>query len=350
MFTCVYTHGMRFRRSEERYDVLIMKAIVVSNPGTSSRLHFHNLPDRHAGPGQARIRIAAAGLNRADLLQRRGQYPPPPGTDADILGLEIAGSVIEAEDPTGRIRIGDRVMALLPGEGYAEEVVVSTELCLPVPSNLGFEEAAAIPEVFLTAYDALFRQVGLGLGETLLIHAVASGVGTAALQLAAAAGVETFGTSRTVAKLDRALELGLDHAFVPSRENLPDEIRQRTDGQGVHVLLDLVGSAYWPANLELLRELGRLIVVGLVSGRTTELDIGLLLRKRLRIFGTALRSRSLSEKGTLIREFGDRILPQFAAGRIRPIVDRVFDWSKVEEAHRYLESNQSFGKVVLSIP
>lgn len=301
------------------------------------------------GPGQVRIRVAAVGLNRADLMQRRGQYPPPPGTAPDILGLEVAGIVDVAHDPTGSIRERDRVMALLPGEGYAQEVVVPAGLCMPVPDNLDLEEAASIPEVFLTAYDALFRQVDLRAGETLLVHAAGSGVGTAAIQLATTAGCRTIGTSRTPEKLERATRLGLDHAIVPAKASLVDTVRDLTGGRGVDVILDLVGAAYWPENLEMLGTLGRIIVVGLVSGRKTELDLGLLLRKRLRLFGTALRSRPLGEKATLIHEFSNRILPLFSSGRVRPVVDRVFPWGEAEEAHRYLDSNDSFGKVVLRV-
>ncbi len=326
-----------------------MKAIVVSEPGESSRLEIQELPSPAVGPGEVRVRVGAAGLNRADLLQRLGQYPPPPGTSPDILGLEIAGTVLVSNDPSGRIREGDRVMALLPGEGYAQEAAVSAVLCMPVPEKLRVEEAAAIPEVFLTAYDALFRQIDLRLGETLLIHAAGSGVGTAALQLAKVSGVRTIGTSRHPEKLRRASGLGLDEAIVPSGSDLVETVRKLTQGRGVDAVLDLVGTAYWPENLEMLRALGRIIVVGLVSGRKTELDLGILLRKRLRVYGTALRSRSLTEKAALIREFSDRVVPLFASGAIRPVVDRVFPWTEAEEAHRYLGSNDSFGKVVLKV-
>ncbi|MFZ0427689.1 MAG: NAD(P)H-quinone oxidoreductase [Acidobacteriota bacterium] len=327
-----------------------MKAIVVVDPGESSVLEIRERPDAVVDAGNLRIRVAAAGLNRADLLQRRGQYPPPPGTDPSVPGLEIAGQVILSRDASGRFREGDRVMALLPGEGYAQEAVVPSALCMPVPENLTFEEAASVPEVFLTAYDALFRQIDLRLGETLLVHAAGSGVGTAAIQLAAAAGVRIIGTSRSRAKLERAAGLGLNEGLVPGEtEDLVESVRRRTGGQGVDAILDLVGTAYWPQNLEILRSLGRIMVVGLVSGRKTEVDLGILLRKRLRIYGTALRSRSLVEKAALIEEFSARVLPLFRSGRIRPVVDRVFPWTQTEEAHRHLESNDSFGKVVLAI-
>jgi putative PIG3 family NAD(P)H quinone oxidoreductase len=326
-----------------------MKAIVVLEPGQSSHLEIRELPSTPAGPGEVRVRVGAAGLNRADLLQRLGQYPPPRGTAPEILGLEIAGTVLVSNDPAGCIHEGDRVMALLPGEGYAQEVVVPSFLCMPVPERLTLEEAASIPEVFLTAYDALFRQIDLRFGETLLIHAAGSGVGTAALQMAKMAGARTIGTSRHPEKLRRAGELGLDEAIVPTEMDLVEAVRKLTGGQGVDAILDLVGTTYWPENLEMLRSLGRIIVVGLVSGGKTDLDLGILLRKRLRLFGTALRSRTVVEKAALIQEFSDHVLPLFSSARIRPVVDRVFSWTDAEEAHRYLESNDSFGKVVLSI-
>jgi NADPH:quinone reductase len=326
-----------------------MKAIVVVEPGETSRLEIQELPSPAVGPGEVRVRVGAAGLNRADLLQRLGQYPPPPGTAPEILGLEIAGTVLVSNDPSDRIHEGNRVMALLPGEGYAQEVVVPAALCMPVPENVRIEEAASIPEVFLTAYDALFRQIDLRLGETLLVHAAGSGVGTAALQLAKVSGVRTIGTSRHSTKLERASLLGLDEAILPADSDLVDIVGRLTGGRGVDAILDLVGTTYWPENLEMLRTLGRIIVVGLVSGRKTELDLGILLRKRLRVYGTALRSRSLTEKAALIEEFSDRVVPLFASGAIRPVVDRVFPWTEAEEAHRHLGSNDSFGKVVLAV-
>lgn len=238
-------------------------------------------------------------------------------------------------------------MGIIGGGAHAEYVCVHEHETMRVPHNLSWEEAAAIPEVFLTAYDALFTQLDIHSGERLLIHAVGSGVGTAAVQLARIAGVTTIGTSRTAGKLQRALELGLDVAIDASREDWAVRVERDTGGEGVNAVLDLVGGDYLAANLRVLAPKGRAIVVGTVAGARIELDLVLLLRKRLRLIGTVLRSRPLEEKIALAREFSDRVLPLLASGRVRPVIDRVFPFREVREAHRQMEANATFGKVVL---
>jgi NADPH2:quinone reductase len=317
-------------------------------PGGPEVLEVREVPTPEPGPGAVRVRVRAAGVNRADLLQRRGRYPAPGDAPQDVLGLEYAGVVDEVGAGATRFRPGDRVMGIVGGGAYAEAVVVPESHAIPIPDGLSFEEAAAIPEAFITAHDALFTLLGLQAGERLLVHAVGSGVGVAALQLAREAGVTVFGTARSPWKLDRARELGLDHGIRTEGEGFADEILERTGGAGVNAILDLVGGAYLVDNLRALAPKGRMAVVGLVSGSRAELDMGLLLRKRLTLIGTALRGRTAEEKAEATRAFADHALPLFASGRIRPVVDAAYPMDQAAEAHRRMESNLNFGKLVLS--
>jgi len=326
-----------------------MRAVVVSQPGSPDVLQLRSVSAPSPGRGEVRVQVRAAGINRADLLQRRGLYPAPPGWPQDIPGLEYAGVVESVGEGVASCDVGDAVMGLVGGGGYAEYVVVAEREVIPVPGDLSFEQAAAIPEVFITAHDALFAQLHLGLGERLLIHAVGSGVGTAALQLAKASGVKVLGTSRTGWKLERAREFGLDVAIDTSRDEFAPVVRDATGGAGVDVVLDLVGGAYLAGNLEALSQRGRMIVVGLTSGRTAEIDLGTLLRKRLCLVGTSLRSRHGEEKIAVAQAFRHVVSPLFADGRVQPIVDRVFPLDEAAEAHRRMESNENFGKLVLTV-
>ncbi|HET7322204.1 MAG TPA: NAD(P)H-quinone oxidoreductase [Longimicrobiaceae bacterium] len=324
-----------------------MRAIVISRPGGPEVLEERERPKPEPGPSQIRVRVRASALNRADLLQRRGGYPAPEGAPADIPGIEYAGEVEAVGEGAGLWALGSRVMGIVGGGAHAEYVCVHEREALRVPHDLGWEEAAAIPEVFLTAYDALFRQLDVQMGERLLIHAVGSGVGTAAVQLARVAGVTTLGTSRTASKLQRAHALGLDIGIGAGASEWAERVERETGGEGVQAVLDLVGGDYLRGDLRVLAPRGRCAVVGLVAGAKTEIDLGLLLRKRLVLVGTALRTRPLEEKIALAREFSDSALPLFASGRIRPVVERVFPFSEIAEAHRLLETNETFGKVIL---
>ncbi len=317
-------------------------------PGGPEVLEVREVPTPEPGPGAVRVRVRAVGVNRADLLQRRGRYPAPADSPQDILGLEYAGVVDEAGPGATRFRPGDRVMGIVGGGAYAEAVVVPESHLLPIPDGLGFEEAAAVPEAFITAHDALFTLMGLEAGERLLVHAAGSGVGVAAIQLAREAGAEVFGTARSPWKLDRALELGLDFGVVTEGDGFADAILERTGGDGMDAILDLVGGGYLADNLRVLAPKGRMAVVGLVSGSRAELDLGLLLRKRLTLIGTALRGRTKEEKAAATRAFADRALPLLAARRIHPVVDAVYPMHEAPEAHRRMESNLNFGKLVLS--
>lgn len=324
-----------------------MRAVVVTRPGGPEVLQHADRPLPEPGPGEIRVRVHASALNRADLLQRRGLYPAPPGAAPDVPGLEYAGEVDAVGEGAGLWAAGNRVMGIVGGGGYAEYVVVHEREAMRIPQGLSYEEGAAIPEAFLTAYDALFTRLELLMGERVLIHAVGSGVGTAALQLARAAGAVTIGTSRSPDKLRRAEELGLDTGIDTGREDLAAALENATYGSGVHAVVDLVGGKILEASLRGLAQGGRVVVVGTVAGSKVELDLGLLLRRRIRIVGTVLRTRPLEEKIALAREFSSTVLPLLSSGKIRPVIDRVYSFSEISEAHRQMEENDSFGKIVL---
>lgn len=327
--------------------MLEMKAVVVTSPGGPEVLDLRKRPVRDPARGEIRVRVEAAGINRADLLQRRGLYPPPPGWPDDVPGLEYAGWVEAIGEAVELWKVGDRVMGLVGGGGYAEYVVVPEREAIRVPEPLSFEEAAAVPEVFITAHDALVTQLQLASGETLLIHAVGSGVGTAALQLARIAGATVVGTSRSGWKLERAKELGLDVAIDSSERDVVSEVRAATRGAGVEAVLDLVGAPLLAANLECLAIKGRLIVVGLSGGRSAEIDLGVVLRKRVRIFGTSLRTRPLEERISVARRFESQVVPLLESGRVAPIIDSVIPMHDAAAGHRRMEANANFGKLVL---
>jgi NADPH2:quinone reductase len=325
-----------------------MRAVVVTRPGDPDVLEIRPVPTPVPGRGEIRVRVGAFGVNRADLLQRRGRYPAPADAPADILGLEFAGQVDALGPGTTRHAVGDRVMGIAGGGTYAEYVVLVEEHAVAIPPGMLVTTAAAIPEAFVTAHDAL-RRIQLQAGETVLIHAVASGVGVATLQLAAAFGARVIGTSRSPDKLSRARTLGLAVGIDSSAENLVDAVRGATNGVGVHAVVDLVGGPLFPTTLACLAERGRLVLVGLTAGATAEVDLGVILRRRLRIEGTVLRPRSRAEKAAAVAGFADEVLPLLAAGAIRPVMHAVLPFSSVAEAHRLLEANATFGKVVVEV-
>ncbi|MBX3202141.1 MAG: NAD(P)H-quinone oxidoreductase [Labilithrix sp.] len=333
-----------------------MRAIVIGEAGS---LELREVPTPEPGPGQARVRVRACGVNRADLLQRRGLYPAPPGAPRDIPGLEIAGEVDAVGTGATDVRVGDRVYGVVSGGAYAEAVVVHARTLAPIPSvsgaPLGFVEAAAIPEAFLTAYDAMVVQAGLAAGEVVLIHAAGSGVGTAAAQIARAIGARAIGTARSKDKLERAAALGLEAGIVAhtradgSSVTFADRVRELSEGRGADVVLDLVGGAYVPESLAALADRGRLVLVGLMAGARADVDLGLVLRRRLRIFGTVLRSRPLEEKILAGQLLARNLGPLVARGALAPVVERVLPLAAAAEAHDLMASNASFGKIVLSV-
>ena len=325
-----------------------MKAVYIKEFGDPDVLEIRDVPEPDTPPGtQVLIRVHAAGLNRADLLQTAGHYPPPPGYDPKRPGMEFAGEVVSVGDLVTEWETGDRVFGITAGEAQSEMVVADNSVLARVPENLSFTEAAGVPEVFITAQDAIFTRGSLTKGETLLIHAVGSGVGLAALQIAKAAGTKVIGTSRTADKLDRCLEFGLDHAVVTTGSDFAEKVAEATDKKGADVILDLVGGAYFEQNLQSLALKGRMILVGLTSGREANFNLGLALQKRAQIIGTVLRGRSTEEKGLATAEFAAGVLPLLASGAVKPNIDRVFKANDVVEAYKYLASNESFGKVIL---
>ena len=326
-----------------------MRAIVISRPGDPDVLELRDVATPEPGPGQLRVRVAASGVNRADLLQRRGGYPAPAGWPPDIPGLEYAGRVEALGPGVSRFRAGDPVMGLVGGGAYAEALVVHEDEVIPIPPALAPDAAAAVPEAFITAHDALFTQMQLAGAETVLVHAVGSGVGTAALQLAKRAGARVLGTARSAWKLARASELGLETAIeLGAADDWVEAVLRATGGHGVDGVLDLVGGAYLAGNVRCLAPFGRLVVVGLVAGQRAELDLGAVLRKRLRIVGTAMRSRSPVEKHATFRAFEQDVLPLLDAGLVHPVIDRVYPADQAAAAHERMESNENFGKILLT--
>lgn len=327
-----------------------MKAVVISSPGGPEVLHLREVPDPAPGPEDLVVRVKATALNRADILQRMGQYPQP-GTrpEFEIPGLEFAGEVLAAGPRAEGFAPGDRVMGLLAGGGYAEQAVIHHRLAMKVPPALSWHEAGATPEVYITAHDALL-QCGLVAGETVLVHAVGSGVGVAAVQVAKAMGASlVLGTAGSEEKLARARDLGLDVAINYHEQDFAAEVLAATGGRGADAVLDVIGASYWEKNMRALALKGRMVLVGLMGGPAAQVNLGLLLSKRLQVRGTVLRARPLEEKALATRAFERSILPHIASGRVRIVVDSVFPLEAAADAHRRMEANANFGKIVLEV-
>lgn len=306
------------------------------------------VPAPDLGPGEVRIAVAGAGLNRADLLQRRGLYPPPPAA-SEIIGLECAGIVLEVGDGVSGFEPGDRVMALLAGGGYAGEAVAPAACVMRSPDRISDIEAAAVPEVFITAYLNLFQIGGLEAAATALVHGGSGGVGTAAIQLAKKAGAKVFVTAGSGDRCRACLELGADAAFNYREDDFSAAALEATSGRGVDVVLDCVGGPYLDRHLDVLAISGRLVVIGLQGGTSAELDLRRLMRKRATITGSTLRARPPDEKGRIIRAFWESFGRDLESGEIRPIIDRVLPLEEVAQAHRLLASGEIFGKLVLAV-
>jgi putative PIG3 family NAD(P)H quinone oxidoreductase len=324
-----------------------MKAIVVSAPGGPERLELGEVPDPVPGEREILIEVRATALNRADLLQRRGLYPPPPGASG-VLGLECAGIVRALGPGVSVTEVGDRVMALLPGGGYAELVAVHEQLALPIPERLSFEQAAAVPEAFLTANEALFSLGRLLPGEWVLVHAAASGVGSATVQLARAAGGHVVATT-SAPKLERVRALGAERVVDRGAEDFVAVALEATSGRGIDVIVDLVGAAYASKHSECLAILGRHVVVGLLGGPRAELDFSRLLSRRHSLLGLIMRTRPLVERIGVVERFRREWLHRVADGTLAPIVDSVFPLERASAAHARMESHQNVGKIVLSV-
>ncbi len=325
-----------------------MRAVYITEFGAPENLEIREVADpSKPNSTQVLVRVKAFGLNRADLLQVAGLYPPPAGYSPNIPGLEFAGEVAETGSEVTKWKTGDRVFGIVAGESQADYLLTDESLIARVPDNLSFTDAAAVPEAFITAHDAIFTLGNLAEGKTLLIHAVGSGVGLAGLQIAKAKGAAVIGTSRTADKLEKCSAFGLDLGLATPEPVFAEAVLEKTNGSGVDVILDLVGAAYFEQNLASLATKGRLILVGLTSGRTAEFNLGMALQKRASIIGTMLRGRPNAEKAEATLLFADEVVSLLTSGKVVPNVDRIYPVSDVIEAYNYLKSNESFGKIVL---
>jgi NADPH2:quinone reductase len=322
------------------------KAIRIREPGGPDVLEVGEIEVAQPGPSEVLIEVAAAGLNRADCLQRRGFYPAPPGVPADVPGLEFAGVVESVGDSVSAWKPGDRVMGIVGGGSMATRLLTEGAELMAVPEEMSLEEAAAIPEVFLTAYDAIVLQGGLERGGSVLFHAVASGVGTAGIQLASVVGATSIGTSRTADKLPRCTDIGLNHAVLVEDGNFAEGVLTAAP-KGVDVILDTIGAAYLAQNIKVIGKKGRIIVIGLMGGVKGELSLGTLLAKRASIHGSVLRSRSPEEKAALTKSFSGEMLGRFTTGELRPIIDDALPMTEIQAAHQRMDANETFGKLVL---
>jgi NADPH2:quinone reductase len=328
-----------------------MQAVVITSPGGPEVLELRTIPDPVPARGEVCVRVRATAVNRADLLQRMGMYPAPAGAPSDIPGLELAGEIDAVGEGVTEWSVGERVFGLAGGGAYAERIVLPARAVARMPAKLDFVHAAAIPEAFLTAYDAMVLQGGLAAGESVLVSAVGSGVGTAAVQIARAIGARPFGTARTQDKLDRAKALGMIGGVVPAAGGrFADAIAELTGGGGPDVVLELVGGAYVAEDIRCAHTRGRIVVVGLMAGAQAELDLRLLLFKRLVVHGTVLRARPLEEKIAAARVLETHLAPLFDEGKLAPVIDRVLPLAEVRRAHELMASNETFGKIVLEMP
>jgi len=323
------------------------RAVCIEGKGDVDVLQLGTLQVRDAGPNEVRVKVAAAGLNRADILQRKGFYPAPRGAPADVPGLEYAGTVEQVGEGVREFSVGDAIMGITGGGAMATHLVAHAREAMRVPAGMPLTEAAAIPEVFLTAFDALFVQANLRPGQLALVHAIGSGVGTAALQLGRLMGAEVYGTSRSEDKLLRCKQYDLEHGLVVSKNEFASALTERSGGRAADVILDTIGAAYFAENIKALATGGRLVLVGMLGGATAEFPMGLLLAKRATVIGTVLRSRPLEEKAALTQSFARDMLNKFVSGALKPVIDTVMPMTEIREAHKRMESNTTFGKIIL---
>lgn len=323
-----------------------MKAIEIQRPGPESLLAIKEMEEPIVAPGEVLIRVAAAGMNRADLLQRAGKYPPPPGA-SEVLGLEVSGVVSRVAPDVPAVRVGDEVCALLAGGGYAEVVAVPAGQVFLRPNTVALRDAAAIPEAFITAYTNLVHEGRLVTGDLVLIHGGASGVGTAAIQLARAFGARVACTVGDDAKIDCCRSLGAELVINYRRHDFAPEVMKWAPA-GVSLVLDMVGREYFERNIEVLSLCGRLVCIATMSGAKAEIDISLVMRKRISVIGSVLRSRSIAEKSALVHDFSKRCVPLFESGAVSPIIDSVFPFEQIEQAHQLMQRSGHVGKILLT--
>jgi putative PIG3 family NAD(P)H quinone oxidoreductase len=323
-----------------------MTAVAITTPGSPDVLRAVPWPMPEPAAGEVLVRVEAAGVNRPDLLQRQGKYPPPPGA-SELPGLEVAGRIVAVGPAVDRWRGGEAVCALVAGGGYAQFCAVPAEQCLPVPQGLTMVEAAAMPETFFTVWSNVFERGRLAPRELLLVHGGASGIGTTAIQLARVFGARVIATAGTAEKCAACRRLGAEQAVNYRTEDFVAVVRDASGGRGADVVLDMVGGDYTPHNLESLAEEGRLVQIAFLRGPRVEIDLGIVMRRRLTITGSTLRPRSPSEKGAIARALEARVWPHVTAGRVRPVIHRVFPLADAAEAHRALEAGEHVGKIVL---
>ncbi|MBW8172298.1 NAD(P)H-quinone oxidoreductase [Ornithinimicrobium sp. Arc0846-15] len=323
-----------------------MRAIEISEFGEAENLSLIEVADPEPGPDEVLIEVVAAGVNRADVMQRKGHYPPPAGT-SDLPGLEVSGRIAALGSDVSGWEVGQEVCALLAGGGYAEKVVVVASLVLPLPAGVSVPDAAALPEVVATVYSNLIIEAGLKPGETVLIHGGSSGIGTMAIQIASALGARVAVTAGSDKKLEVCRQLGADIAINYGEQDFVESLLEATGGAGADVILDVVGAAYLGRNVKALASGGRIVVIGLLGGAKGELPIGLLLSKRGRIIATSLRARPLAEKAEIVAAVREQVWPQIATGRVRPIIDDSYPLADAARAHRDLEASQHIGKLLL---
>ena len=325
-----------------------MIAVTLLKPGDETQLKLAEVPDPAPGPRELLIRVRYTALNRADLMQRQGMYPPPPGA-SEILGMECAGEVIDVGPEVKGWRVGDRAMALLPGGGYAQKAVAHQGSAMHVPTALSDEEAGGLPEVFLTAFLNLFMFGEIKAGQSALIHGGGSGVGTAAIALLRQAGARSIVTAGSAEKCERCLQLGADVAINYNDGPFAPKVKAATSGRGANVILDCIGGAYLAPNLEAMAQGGRLVLIGLMKGARAEIDLATVLRRHLRIEGSTLRTRSVEEKARIVEAFVARFGAALESGAVRPAIDCVLPMGQVAEAHRRMQSSAHFGKIVLRV-
>src|SRR6202790_3242382 len=323
-----------------------MKAVVVEKPGDENALKLAEVPEPSIKPDEILIRVHAAGVNRADLLQRQGFYPPPPGA-SEIIGMEVAGEVVALGDSVKGWKVGDRAMALIPGGGYAEKAAAHYGSAMNIPATLSFEEAAGLPEVFLTVFLNFFVLAGIKRGETALIHGGGSGIGTASIQLLKEAGMRVIVTAGSDEKCDQCRKLGADVAINYKSGPFAPQVMAATDGRGVDAILDSIGGAYLAGNIDSLAQGGRLVLIGLMNGTRGELDLAAVLRRPLKIFGSTLRNRSFAEKAQIVAAFLEQFGAALGAGKLRPPIYRVVPAADAPTAHRMMQASEHFGKIVL---
>ena len=322
-----------------------MKAITLATYGGPDVLHLEDVAEPVPTPDDLLVRVRASALNRADTMQRRGHYPPPPG-ESDILGLELAGEVEAVGANALGFKPGDRVFGLVGGGGYAEKACIDHRMAMPIPHGWDFVKAAAVPEVFFTANETLFTLGRLDAGETVLIHAGASGVGTAGIQMARQTGARVLVTVGSQEKVARTEALGAEAAINYKTTDFAERVLELTDG-GVDLVQDFIGAAYWQNNLKCLKTAGRLVLVGLMGGAKVEADIGLIMRKRLQVIGSVMRSQPMENKIAITERFRSRWLPELESGRLQPLIDCSFPLAEAAEAHQYMEENRNVGKIML---